>query len=217
DNHPTTIFKYFLNWSELNGAVILDFEDEIDILDEDGAPLELHYMQGGVFSSSGDLLYLVSGYHTDTDKDREGVHVFDTHDMQSWIRVEHSTNGNGYFNYEFHPGWSRYEEPEGITILDLDDRRAPGILGQLHVLLLDNEIYDDVYLKHYTGTIYVNHAHTGKELGTPAKPFNTVWEANDIAWDGARIKVKAGSYPETLTISKQVELVAEGGIVFIGK
>ena len=43
------------------------------------------------------------------------------------------------------------EEPEGLTYWDLDGRKVPGIEGQLHAILLDNDTWsdDDVYLKHY--------------------------------------------------------------------
>ena len=44
------------------------------------------------------------------------------------------------------------EEPEGLTFWDLDaDGRAPGLRGQLHAVLLDNDLLtaDDVYVKHY--------------------------------------------------------------------
>jgi hypothetical protein len=41
--------------------------------------------------------------------------------------------------------------------------------------------------------------------------------ANYLAWDGARIDIKTGTYPETLTFSKRMEIVASGGTVTIGK
>jgi hypothetical protein len=142
-------------------------------------------------------------------------------------RVQRSTNGSGHFNYEFHPTCSfpiyNCEEPEGITIWDLDDGRAPGIRGQLHVLLLRNEHFsdDDVYLKHYTGTIYVDRTYNGVGNGTPSKPFKTVSEANNLAWDGAQIKIQSrpqtGSYPETLTFSKRVKVLAQGGTATVGR
>jgi hypothetical protein len=149
----------------------------------------------------------------------DGIHVFD---LSTGTRIQRSTNGYGYFNYEFHPGLPSSEEPEGITIWDLDDGRAPGIRGQLHVLLLDNDdpSYDepdDVYMKHYTHTIYVDRGYSGEEKGTNWKPFNTVGEANNFAWDGARIKIKAGSYPEQTTFSKRVEVVTHSGTATIGK
>ncbi len=67
------------------------------------------------------------------------------------------------------------------------------------------------------GTIHVNSAYTGEELGTPDQPFNTVTEAINLAWNGARIKIQAGSYPEALTASTQVLLLANGGTVSIGR
>jgi hypothetical protein len=66
------------------------------------------------------------------------------------------------------------------------------------------------------GTIHVDGSYVGTELGTPSQPFDTVTEAYDLAWDGARIKIEAGSYPETLTMSKEVALLANGGTVIIG-
>lgn len=67
------------------------------------------------------------------------------------------------------------------------------------------------------GTIHVDRNFGGAELGTPAQPFNTVTEGNDFAWDGVRIKIRPGSYPEALTISKRVTLLASGGPVTIGR
>jgi hypothetical protein len=65
-----------------------------------------------------------------------------------------SSNGHGPFNYEYSPTnpivGGLNEEPEGLTLWDLDDGRAPNIHGQLHVLLLDNDdSADEVYIKHY--------------------------------------------------------------------
>lgn len=67
------------------------------------------------------------------------------------------------------------------------------------------------------GTISVNGSYNGEELGTPTKPYNTVGEANNFAWNGSRIKIQAGSYPETLTFSKELTLLATGGMVTIGQ
>jgi hypothetical protein len=74
------------------------------------------------------------------------------------------------------------------------------------------------------GTIHVDGAYSGDEEGTPTKPFNTVSEANGFAWDGVRIKIQAGSYPETLTLGpgvdvpgKALTILAAGGTVTIGQ
>jgi lysyl endopeptidase len=66
------------------------------------------------------------------------------------------------------------------------------------------------------GSIHVDGTYSGEELGTPTKPFNTVAEANNFAWDGAGIKIQSGCYPERLTFSKKLTLIASGGNVTIG-
>lgn len=124
----------------------------IAVYDERGNNmLPKEHPQGGVFSPSGKLFYFVSGY-IGTDRD-DGIHVFDT---TTWRRIKKSTNGSGEFNYEFRTS-SAYDltkdgdEPEGLTIWDLDNGRAPGIRGQLHVLMLNNNAgQDQVHLKHYS-------------------------------------------------------------------
>jgi hypothetical protein len=142
-----------------------------------------------------------------------------------------SSNGSGVFNFEIHTG--RLEVAEGLTIWDLDDGRAPHIRGQLHVFMFyDDKIGDDnAYLKHYDGTIDVDGIAGIDDLRTVRErtlikepthqflnvPFKTIGFAQSNAWNGAQINMKAGSYPEKLTLSKPVKLVAKGGTVIIGK
>ncbi len=212
------IWKYSVDWEKLLNdeelvlTRLLGFEP---LYDENGNYVTpIKHMQGGVFSPGGALLYIVSGYYDDPQP-TDGIHVFDTSTRR---RVQRSTNGYGYFNYEFHQAHSINEEPEGLTIWDLDDGRAPNIRGHLHVLLVDQDLFhDDVYIKHYTHSINVDRDHTGSEQGTPSQPFNTVGEATDHAWTGAQIKIKAGLYPEVLTFSKPTEVVSDGGLVTIGQ
>lgn len=214
-----SIYKFSLNWGDLpNKPVNLTLLASINLLDEDGAPLMLGRTQGGVFSESGRLFYIVSGSESSVFQYRnDGISVFDT---QTWCRVAQSTNGFGHFNYRYSAGFPAFDEPEGLTIWDLDDGRAPGFGGQLHVGMLDNELgADDVYLYHYINTIYVDSSYAGEETGEPHKPFNTVGEANDLAWNGARIKIKPvsiGPYWEALTFSKRIQLLAGEGGATIG-
>jgi len=67
------------------------------------------------------------------------------------------------------------------------------------------------------GTIHVDGGYVGTERGTPAEPFNTVGEANNLAWNGVRIQIQAGSYPETLVFTKELTVLATGGTVVIGQ
>jgi len=66
------------------------------------------------------------------------------------------------------------------------------------------------------GTIHVDRAYSGVELGTLTQPFNTVAEAINFAWNGARIKIRAGSYAENVTTSKTLTFLSDGGLVAIG-
>jgi hypothetical protein len=123
----------------------LKFLDRVVLRDEQGAPVVLDSMQGGTFADDRHL-YIACGYY-ENPHPSWGLHLFD---MRTQRRIARSTNGSGSFNYEFHPGGSTDEEPEGLTYWNLDSRNAPGIQGQLHAILLDNDANgDDVYLKHY--------------------------------------------------------------------
>lgn len=95
----------------------------------------LNGIQGGVFSDNGYLYLTTSG-------GQAGVHVFDVRGASA-TRVRF-IGPNGY-----KPGFPNYEEVEGITLWNLDNGRAPGISGQIHWLLLDNDSNDDdIYFKH---------------------------------------------------------------------
>ena len=99
-----------------------------------------NYGQGGEVSPSGELLYLVA----------DGIHVID---LTTGQRLIESSNGYGIFNFAFTLSeWPNpYTEPEGLTLWDLDDGRAPNIRGQLHVLILDNDVSEDeILIKHYS-------------------------------------------------------------------
>jgi hypothetical protein len=206
-------YKYKIDWEELkdNKRLVMEKVGSFPIVDESGHSLTLNYMQGGVFSKSGNLLYITNGYHEGGGD--WGIHVFD---METGWRVRKSSNKHRPFKYEFHPNWPNYQEPEGITIWDLGDE-----WGQLHVIMLQWEAGDDaLYFKHYTHTIHVDRKYSGIsgiEEGTPTKPFNTISEANDYAWNGAQIKIHAGSYPESVTFSKRLKVLTKGGTVVIGK
>ncbi len=66
------------------------------------------------------------------------------------------------------------------------------------------------------GTINVNGSYAGAEQGTPSQPYRTISGANGFAWDGVRMKIKAGVYNEAVTINRNVVLIADGGTVVIG-
>jgi hypothetical protein len=173
-NHGEThLNRYTVDWAALRdaGQLVIGFLDQVPMLDESANPLSLDtWEQGGAFADDPalpfPLLYLVNG---DQDDDCDcGIHVLEVRDAGTGgpcgsapgscvaRRVDRSTNGYGQFNYAYNPGFSTYEEPEGLTFWDLDaDPRAPNVSGQLHVVMLDNDASevgqgdDDVYVKHY--------------------------------------------------------------------
>lgn len=222
--HAFNLKVYDFDWPLLQSAnqAALTLHGVQPMTDEQGAPLELVTMQGGEFAPGDELLYVISGFYDDDDglEEREGIHALrrmtDPNGQISWQRVAHSTRGYGHFDFYYDPGFPTYEEPEGLTVWDLEDGQAPGIRGQLHALVSDNDAdAGDVDFKHYTHIIRVNKT-SSCESGTPTCPFKTVGAALNLAWHGAEIRIRANTYAEPLMISKRVRLSAENGAVRIG-
>jgi len=131
----------------------------IAVQEADGSPVsgEFIYMQGGVFTPWGDL-YLSVGKAADSPRNtRGGLHLLRrTSDQSAFRLVESSVNVSGHlgepvFAYEYHPGSTGLgEEPEGIDWWDRDTVPHSRYRGQLHAILLDNQVGDDqIWLKHY--------------------------------------------------------------------
>ena len=128
------------------GRLVLTEQSPLVLTDEQGGDIQLKYMQGGAFDHQ-DHLHILNGYAENLDAKDGGISVFDTTTSK---RIARSRNGKGDFNYQYKPQFPRYEEPEGLTYWDLDDHRAPKISGQLHAIMLDNDLKtDDFYFKHY--------------------------------------------------------------------
>jgi len=227
--HTTILTRYALNWAhfQATGNILLTALPAEPMRNEQGAALDLTTMQGGEFNAGG-LLYLASGFYSDSDAlaDREGLHILENRPNGIggffWQRIAHSTRGFGHFDYYYNPGtFTGAEEPEGLTIWDLDDGRAPGIRGQLHATVLSNELDSgDIDFKHYSHVIRVNPfiSCTGVfPQGSPTCPFPTVAAAvNNLAWNGSEIRIRAATYTGPLTIARRIRLTAEGGTVRIG-
>lgn len=131
---------YSVDWGRLarEGKLVLGAGTSHVLHDQFSAgALTLYNMQGGEFSDDGRYLYLSTGV-AKTKKPTDGLHVVDT---ETWTRVNRSCNlqrGIGCpFAYSFDSGGTGPDEPEGLTVWDLDDGRAPGVSGQLHVLLFN--------------------------------------------------------------------------------
>jgi hypothetical protein len=64
--------------------------------------------------------------------------------------------------------------------------------------------------------LFVDRAAAGPESGTALAPFRTIAPANDVSSNGDLIYIRTGSYPEAITFSNQLTLVARDGPVTIG-
>jgi hypothetical protein len=130
------------------------------ILTEGGGPIDppLGNLQGGTFTPWGDL-YLVNGGDDPPSADRGGIHLFNS----SGQLIDESTNDEDpstafEFTYDpepcdiTDPASCIAEEPEGADWWNRDvGPTSPGISGQLHVILLDNDASaDELYFKHYS-------------------------------------------------------------------
>ncbi len=134
------LFRYTVNIDLLESSrtvgLSITFSDQFTLHEPNGDPLqqEFHNMQGGTFSPQGEL-YLVNGLASHSaGRDNGGVHVF----TLSGRLLLDSTNGSGYFNYEYHGGFASYQEPEGIDWWDLDTPPQAQGSGQLHVTMVDH-------------------------------------------------------------------------------
>lgn len=239
DGRGARLFKYRVNWDELTLPEALmmkiDYIETIILKDENGNPLDRWsmaggaYAQGGEFSPDGRLLYVTSGGEGE-NPDLEGITVFDT---WTWRRIARSTNEEGEFFYYDPINGSLFEEleAEGLTVWDLDEGvnscTDPFVSykyhGQLHVLVLENELdEDDFQLYHYTNTIYVESTcPSSSSDGRLRYPFKKVsdalayYNANQRFdygfWTACRIKIHAGRYvPEALTFDRTVQITGWG-------
>lgn len=227
--HASSLTAYFVDWPHFvsTGVILITPLTTQGMYNESNQPLDLVTMQGGEFGPGG-LLYLSSGFYSDSNSlaDREGIHIMrklvGSQGTIQWDRIAHSTRGTGgHFDYYYNPGTvTGAEEPEGLTIWDLDDGRAPGIRGQLHATVLTNQLdAGNIDFKHYSYIINVNAAGTcqsGLVRGAPTCPHTTVTAAVANAWDGSEIDIQAGAYSGPLTVSTRTTLRAIGGTVRIG-
>ena len=134
------LFEYDFSISK-NKKLELKFLRTIFLKDQQGIPLNIKRVQGGVFSKKNKLLYLSS----DGNK-QGGIYIFET---ERFTLVEH-------IHVPYDPGFPNIHEVEGITLWDMDNvavgslKKSDKIKGQLHLIVLDNDLCnDDIYFKHF--------------------------------------------------------------------
>lgn len=145
--HPTSgLLGFTIDWNLIEDpqAWFLARAPEILLSDRDGGPLDVHVIQGGAFSNEEPIFYL--GNSEDKGQGK-GLRAFD---LRTNRLIARSGNTYGPFNLQIETG---RQEVEGLDFLNIDTLPlvVPGMQGQLHLLLLANElpINDQIYFKHY--------------------------------------------------------------------
>jgi hypothetical protein len=128
---PKFLYKYSISVSPVKVTLI----GSVRLRDGNGNPITLDHVQGGEFSDSGKL-YLVA----EPDDGSGGIRVVDVNNgrVQASIGVPYT------------PSLPTDEELEGITIWNTDVVPGGYQVGQVHVILNDNDAIsnDDLYFKH---------------------------------------------------------------------
>ncbi len=158
----TPLTRYQIDPKKLENGVAGDFLTELDavaVQDADGTPVDgiYNYMQGGVFTPWGDLYISVGKAGDSVESMHGGIHLLRrTADGSAFQIVESSVNveaevGAHVFSYRYDPGSTGLgEEPEGIDWWNTDTEDHTRFRGQLHAILLDNQIDDsNIWLKNY--------------------------------------------------------------------
>ncbi len=246
--YPRKLLLYNIPWNILPqsgylGQITLTDGGSQELLKGDGGQMELYNMQGGEFTPSGELLYISSGSGCCEGKgpgqqyEIDGIRAFET---QTWREIARSNNRQcncsapRYFDFAYlgcdgAASWS----PQGLTIWDLDNGRAPNISGQLHVMLFKFRAFGEnrQVMTHFTNRVHIdqvngidatlpNNLGDDSLPGTSLKPFKTFSHAinNYPIWNGAQAVLRSGYHnlPNGgITLNKRMLITSLGGTAII--
>jgi hypothetical protein len=148
------IFIYGIDWTQVDpdhypgfvhpGYVFADAKAAVPLKNRKGHQLSIKTMQGGVFDLTGRVLYLSNS--DDKSADGHGIFAF-LKSTGDWIGQ--TTVDYGKFRYETS---CCFQEEEGLDFFPTNPAITPGISGELHAILLNNEGFssDRIWMKHYT-------------------------------------------------------------------
>jgi hypothetical protein len=130
-----TVQVYKISVDPAVNSVTLDHLRSVDILTEDGSPLQLDMMQGGAFSSSGQYLFL-----SNHGGENRGIHVIDITTMR---QVLSEVYDDPVFDDNF--------EVEGLTVWDETDPVAGTSTAELKLVFLNNDVFerDNLTIRNY--------------------------------------------------------------------
>ncbi len=70
---------------------------------------------------------------------------------------------------------------------------------------------------HIPRAVFVDRSYVGPESGTRSQPYNTIAEGHSAGLPGNDLVIRTGTYPEAVTLTRSVLLIADGGTVVIGQ
>lgn len=158
------MFKYAVDWTKVvpDGRFFLPGAGPTVVLkDRRGEPLFVKGMQGGVFDTSGEVFYLANsdrGLCKNPGMSPFPLFGYDGHGIWAFRKgtgdlIGESSNGYGPFRFTTteSPIFDENEEEQGLDYLPTNPSITPGISGQLHAMLLNNDVFesDNIYIKHY--------------------------------------------------------------------
>ena len=157
------IYVYSIDFDKIRAGEnsFLKLYAQVNLLDEElDDYVERDCMQGGCFDGNNNL-HLSNGFYKNKHSNRNGgITVFEIPNLSynpnkiTLVKIKARSNQSHAFRFQFN---SYGQEPEGLTYWDLDNGKAPGIEGQLHAIMIENNAAsdffnrggDDLYFKHY--------------------------------------------------------------------
>jgi len=149
-------YVYTIDWSQVfRGGGFVFFRDARIVgpyQNRFGTPLRIKGMQGGVFNTTGEILFV-----TNSDRCGRDGHGLWALNKNTGALVGESSNGYGPFRYTTggfgnicDTPFETEQEEEGLDYFPTTEFITPGISGQLHAILLNNDLsHDNFWMKHY--------------------------------------------------------------------
>jgi hypothetical protein len=209
------------------GSVAVDglrlvLDAEVPLRDAQGGQILLRGWQGAVVAPSDRVIYITNGWNCDSDN--LGLHAFDLETGRELARS--GMTRESLFRFQFNcqsvGDTAGLQEPEGLTIWDLDGvhNSYHDLRGQLHVLMLDNDLHgnDHAYFKHYTNRLFVDPSRSSGN-GRIGSPYGSLDEAfvqrscvpplygdnpppcieRPAPWSGSSLVLAPGDYDDALS------------------
>ena len=152
-------YVYTIDWSQVvpRGSFIFASAGVVGpYRNRFGASLRISGLQGGAFNTSGTVLFVTNSGHDSPDGHGLWALNKNTGELIGESSNDSDNNGGDYGPFRYRtphdtfPSCGGFEE-EGLDYFPTNHSITPGIDGQLHAILLNNDCItaDNFYMKHY--------------------------------------------------------------------